>query len=380
MQSNPHLGASNNRVDGSPRSNSIIPSIERRESPLPTRFPLQHKVSDSNIVLDVGRGYPATQNRRTLDELSKGIDLIDLTEDAHDYSKRRRLEPQEIPTENLRPLSYKGSPYHPDIRGAGPQPAPLTMHNQYSGSTLDGSRLDRGSFLRKDQGAFIRNESREQTNQALYYPEDILRGPTGSIAARPTNLIDTSGHPIRTSSSSLVRPPVDDMSQYRESASKADGYLSAAPRDTSFRADRPVSSHHSRGSGSDDAVWRNKANSYRSQRRLLDARDPSWSMSMPQPSLHVSRLQRTERVSHSPARIQEDLLEQSVDCNIDTRIENMPQYHGTQNRRISSHPPVMDGQKKRDTLPASAMRRYEVQLEKSMKPHRHESAPYQERQ
>ena len=76
----------------SPRGHKIIPSIERRDSPMSTGFPLHHKTSDPNILPNATRGALASQYRRPLDELSRRIDLIDLTDDTSEVHKRRRLE------------------------------------------------------------------------------------------------------------------------------------------------------------------------------------------------------------------------------------------------------------------------------------------------
>jgi hypothetical protein len=253
------------------------------------------------------------------------------------------------------------------------------MHNRYFEPMPDGIRVNRMPSRRNDAVPFVISGSREETNHPLYHTKDILRDSSGPAPAIPTIHLEPPETHNGTGFSTIGRPRIDRLSQHRDLGFKADGYETDTPRGTQFREDRPASSHHSRGSGSDDAVWRNKANSYRSQRRLLETQDPSWLASAPKPSFHASRVQRAERVSHSPAFAQEDIVELSPSFNADARAENAPQHYGIQNRRVSSQPPLSDTQRKRDTLPASAMRRYEVQLEKSMNSRRYEPAPHQER-
>lgn len=327
-----HRAATNHKVDGSPRNKTIIPSIEHRESPVPARFSAGHRISDSSIIPgSIPRD--STQYRPPLDELSKGIDLIDLTEDTSEFTKRRRL------------------------------------YNQYSESMAESSKVNRVPFRRLDPAAYILNEPREETHHLPYRPKEMPRISSGMVPAIPTISLDHPGsHSI---------PSVDHLPRYRDSSFMADGYETEAPGVTHFREDRPASGHHVRGSGSDDATWRNKANSYRSQRRLLEAQDPTWSMSVPRSSFQGSRVQIPERAIQSPAFNQEDVVEPAPNFKINATAENASQHYA---RRVSSQPPLLDTQRKRDTLPASAMRRYEVQLEKSINSSRgYEPAPHQER-
>lgn len=375
-----HRPPSRNRSGDSPRSHTIIPSIERRDSPISTGFPLQHKTSNPNILPNVARGTSGSTYRRPLDDLSKRIDLIDLTEDTHEFPKRRRLESQEVLSTPHRTSSYRDDFMKSEALGSRTQPAHLMKHKAYYESVPQGNNLNMAPILRTDPASYMTNRPREETtDQAAYnlnmksyeVPSSI---PRVSLDAPET--FDVSG------STPIGRPRVDTL-PYRNLNSGGDSYLAEPLKEALPRMDRPVSSHHSRGAGSDDAVWRSKANSYGSHRRLLAAQDSAWlsgSTNVPQSSLPASRTHRLERVTHSSAHNQEDFVESSVDLTRDATPEHTPHYYGAQNRRISSQPPVFDGQRKRDALPASAVRRYEVQLEKSLNPHRYGSAPFQERQ
>jgi hypothetical protein len=339
-------------------------------------FPLQHKTSDPNILPNIARGASASQYRRPLDELSKRIDLIDLTEDTHEVPKRRRLESQEVTPDFHRSSSYMGS----GAVGSRIQSAHLTKHKRYFESVPQGNRLDMAPIMRTDSAPYMMNRPREETtDRAAYHPNDKLHDVPSSV---PRILLDSPEAFSGSGSTPIGRPRVDTLPQYRNLNSSGDSYIVEPPKEAPLRMNHPVSSHHSRGAGSDDAVWRSKANSYGSQRRLLAAQDPAWltgSTNVPQSSLPLSKTHRLERVTHSPAHNQEDFVEPPVDLTRDATPDNAPHYYGAQ-RRISSQPPVFDGQRKRDALPASAVRRYEVQLEKSLNPHRYGSAPFQERQ
>ncbi|KAF3393080.1 hypothetical protein DPV78_009378 [Talaromyces pinophilus] len=374
-----HRPPNGNRSGDSPRDHTIIPSIERRDSPISTGFPLQHRTSDPNILPNVARGASASQYRRPLDELSKRIDLIDLTEDTHKVPKRRRLDSQEVPSNTHRSSSYRDEFMGSEALGSRTQPAPLMKHKCYYESVPQGKRPDMAPIMRTDPASYIMNRPRQETtDQAAYHLDNKLHAVPSSV---PRILLDSPEAFNGSGSTSIGRLRVDNP-QYRNLNSSGDSYVAEPPKEVPPRTDHPVSSHHSRGAGSDDAMWRSKANSYGSQRKLLAAQDPTWltpSTNLPHPSLPVSRTHRLERVTHSPAHTQEDFLEPVVDLTRDATPDNTPQYYGGQ-RRISSQPPVFDGQRKRDALPASAVRRYEVQLEKSLNPHRYGSAPYQERQ
>ncbi|KAF5014258.1 hypothetical protein F66182_14824 [Fusarium sp. NRRL 66182] len=230
--------------------------------------------------------------------------------------------------------------------------------------------------MRTDPASYFVNRPRQETDQAAY-PDNNLHAVPSSI---PQVLLDSSEAFNGSGSTPTSRPPINTLPQYRNMSSSGDCFVAEPPKEAPARLDHPASSHHSRGAGSDDAMWRSKANSYGSQRRLLAARDPAWltgSTNVPQSSLPVSRTYGIERATHSPAHNQEDFMEPLVDLTRDATPDTTPHYYGVQ-RRISSQPPF-DGQRKRDALPASAVRRYEVQLEK-LNPHRYGSAPYQERQ
>lgn len=376
-----HRPPSGNRSGDSPRGHTIIPSIERRDSPISTGFPLQHKISDPNILPSVAHGASASQYRRPLDELSKRIDLIDLTEDTHEVPKRRRLESQEAPPNAHRSASssYRDEFRNSEAPGSRTQHAPLIKHKRYYESVSQGKRTEVPPSMRTDQASYNVNRPRQETDQAAYHPDYKLQAVPSSV---PRVLLDSPEAFNGSGSTPIGRPRVDNLPQYRNMDPSGDCYVAEPPKEAPPRLDHPISSHHSRGAGSDDAMWRSKANSYGSQRRLLAAQDPAWLMgstNVPQPSLPLSRTHRIERVTHSPAHNQEDFMEPLVDLTRDATPDATSHYYGAQ-RRISSQPPVFDGQRKRDALPASAVRRYEVQLEKTLNPHRYGSAPYQERQ
>lgn len=366
---------SGNRSGDSPRGHTIIPSIERRDSPISTGFPLQHKTSDPNMLPSVARGPSVSQYRRPLDELSKRIDLIDLTEDTNEIPKRRRLEFQEAPS-NAHRSSYRDEFRSSEAPGSRAQAAPSMKYRRYCESVPQGKRPGVTPIMRTDPASYFVNRPRQETDQAAY-PDNNLHAVPSSI---PQVLLDSSEAFNGSGSTPTSRPPINTLPQYRNMSSSGDCFVAEPPKEAPARLDHPASSHHSRGAGSDDAMWRSKANSYGSQRRLLAARDPAWltgSTNVPQSSLPVSRTYGIERATHSPAHNQEDFMEPLVDLTRDATPDTTPHYYGVQ-RRISSQPPF-DGQRKRDALPASAVRRYEVQLEK-LNPHRYGSAPYQERQ
>ncbi|OKL60592.1 hypothetical protein UA08_04356 [Talaromyces atroroseus] len=364
---------------------------EKKQAPDILRFP------DGSVF---GKIPPATSNKRsshsidfpstpifvagprissegTLEKLSKEIDLIDLTggEDANEFPKRRRLGTRKYSREIHRPSSYADDlPYSYTGKPVS-QHAPVVMRSRYLETMREGVSVDRMPIMRNDPVPLVINGSREETSHPLYH--SIASSSATSVM--PTIQLESPEIYNGIGSSGMGRPRMNPAPLYRDHSFKVDGYETDSPRLTMLREDRPASSHHVRGSGSDDAVWRNKANSYMSQRRLLETRDSSWLASAPKPSFHLRRVQRSERVTHSPAFTQEDIMDPSPTFNVDGRAENALQQYGIQNRRVSSQPPLSDTQRKRDTLPASAMRRYEVQLERSLNSRRYEPAPHQER-
>lgn len=324
-----YRSASNNQVGGSPRSNAIIPSIEHRDSPTPTRFSTGPRVSDSNYISDAISGASTAYYRRPLDELSQKIDLIDLTEDPPEFSKRRRLESREFSHDSHRPSSYKEDFAYSYTGKSASQRAPAVILNQDFGPIPDGSGVTRMPKRRNEALPFIMNGSREETDHKLHHTKDILRDSPGAVTIPPLEAPEIH---IGSGFSVLSRPHIDRLPQYRDPSLKADGYETESPRVKVYREERSANSHHSRGFGSDDAVWRNKANSYRSQRRLLEAQDPSWSKSMPKSSFYTSRAQRPERATHSPAFTQEDNVEPFPNVSFETRAEISPRHYTIQGR------------------------------------------------
>lgn len=353
----------------SPRGHKIIPSIERRDSPMSTGFPLHHKTSDPNILPNATRGALASQYRRPLDELSRRIDLIDLTDDTSEVHKRRRLEAQEVAPEFHHSSSFLGAD------GAG-QSANLAKHKRYTESRIHGNSRDNTPIVMADPTPYMMNRPRDETSdRATYHPINSLHHVSRSA---PWVLLDSSEASKGPGNSPLGPPRIDTLHHYRNINTSSDNLIAGPPYEAPSRMDHPASSRPIRGTGSDDAVWRSKANSYGSQRKLLAAHDPAWlpgPANAPQP---VSRTHRLERVTQSPAHNQEDVGEPLVDLTGDATPDSAPRYYGGQQRTFSQ-PPVFEGQRKRDALPASAVRRYEVQLEKSLDSHRYNSAPFQER-
>lgn len=351
-----HRPPSDSRGGDSPRSHMIIPSIERRDSPISLGFPLQHKTSDPNILPNVARAASASQYRRPLDELSKRINLIDLTEETHEVPKRRRLGSQEVTPDSHQSSSYISS------EAVGSQ-THLTKHKRYFEPVSQVDRLDIAPNMRTDQVPYVLNRPRvESSNRPASHADKKPHVPS----AIPRSILDSPEAFNGSGSMPIGRPRFGTLPQYRDPNSSGDSYVAELPKEAPSRVDHPLTSHHNRGAGSDDAMWRSKANSYGSQRRLLAAQDPAWltgSTNMAQSSLPVSRTHEFDRVAHSPAHNQEDLIGPIVDLTRDATPDSTPVYYGSQ-RRISSQPPVFDGQRKRDTLPASAVRRYEVQRER----------------
>lgn len=364
----------------SPRNYPMLQSIERRDSPHSIGSSLQHKSSDPNILSHNAAAHSISHTRRPFEELSRAVDLIDLTDDSFEVSKRRRVESKEVPSKFYRSTVYKEEPVISVIANQRTQPRQLHSQSRYVEPVPPLNRLDMGPSRNDGFTLHSRTISREElTDNTANPPTARLRHPSSSDHSKPP------GRAPQILDGSAVVARIENVPQYRDFNYEGDGYVAAAANQTaatSLRGHPQVKSHHARGARSDDAVWRGKVNSYEAHRNFLDSQNSALSAGPRGTSsqsflLPTSRSQGRARDDHGFAEYGQRHTEQVIDLIFSPPSENVHHWGAARTRRISSQPPVLEGQRKKDLLPASTLRRYEVQLERSMNHHRQGSAPFQ---
>lgn len=337
------LATNYDRYHPSFQDNTILPSIEHPDFFNTERPPPRNRVSDSTCTQRGAHDNSKTTRERPFEDLSRRIDVINLDDDDSDHPKRRRLEPRH----SLSSLPRSSSCGTDDIL--------QRVEKQQSDS-----RRYVGRVLATNQEAnLLTRGNSEQTVHTLSRSRPSLERPSMEVIREPCENFHREDGPY------IVNPRLDTHRPNKILVPRNNAYVIEPLRNTTnreiHRLYRPSPGH-----GSDGAGWRAKANSYETQREIINNEDPLRAGNMHSSQLHPIWSQPSERhqlgVPHS-----------QVDSRSTSRSSKDPgagdwtppashQLHGA---HPTSQNSVFVTQKRKDALPVSAIRRYEVQLEKS---------------
>lgn len=334
-------------MEASPRSHVVLPSIETPDSSvvMPWR---EDEVRNFTMMPDVSlKNSPRTSGRR-VDDLSHGINVIDLTDDG-DVPKRRRLEGQESVHENRAPVSPSGHHLHsasslwrPSQRFASYELRPLhdTAESLGPNAVVHGRRpvaAPRHELVPLSPRAHLRADMAPAPAPAPAQP--VYRGLGDRVMWEPAE-----------------RPAVPYSTYIPEGQSVADGRY-VGHTETRYVTTRDGDRHPDL----DGPAWRSKARSYELERRLIDAQE--------------SRAQDFRVVETRPAYQREQRPEAGYYTEEAMTNRAAPHVH-----RVSGHIPVPVSDtdsdsgryapypsRRKGALPASAVRRYRFEREKTFR-------------
>lgn len=374
-------------VETPSRDRIILPSIEISDS-LPTRRALDdNRIGDTRGIPREHHGVPSYLAWRPVEDLSQRINVIKLTDSVEENTKRRRLDLQE-------------SQYHVSTLRDEPRPAFTgSLQRPAKSSIPPSNHVSRSTTRHEDTGQYRMHGMRG----GISYVIPSHGSPYSSL--RPKVASDSRGATAHHGDDILIlespahhpgvnrHPPfssrVASLSQSGDRYVGNDGYLT---RRVIHDHTNPVLDNQGRRSGLDAPAWRSKANLYESERRLIIAQEPSTPTGMHgfPASSHVTQTGRQERQietlpsSHhrTPEPIAMNENRRPFKNELST-LQNLRQY------KLRGTPPVLESgpdpidsdrqnwhsNRKKDTLPVSAVRRYEVQLEKSLNSDRYDRLP-----
>jgi hypothetical protein len=209
------------------------------------------------------------------------------------------------------------------------------------------------------EATLLKRDNSEQTVHTISRSRLSLERPSMEVIREPSENFHREDGPY------IVDPRLDTHRPNKVLVPRSNGYMVEPSRSTTNRETqrlyRPSSGHGSDGSG-----WRAKANSYETQREIINSEDPLRAGNVHSSQLHPIWSQPSERHQFGVPHNQVDsrsTFRSSKDPG--TRDWTPPASHQLHGLRPTSQNSVFVTQKKKDTLPVSAIRRYEVQLEKS---------------
>ncbi|CRG85597.1 hypothetical protein PISL3812_02642 [Talaromyces islandicus] len=337
------------RDDSFFQNNTILPSIEYPDFVNTERPPVRSRASDSTHAQRGIYENSSTTRERPFEDLSRRIDVINLDGDNSDHPKRRRLESQHSLPSLRRPSSCGNDGFFQSIEQ--PQPDP----RRYVGRVLDDNAMHMVPATNPDAKFLTRGHS-EQRVQAISRLRPSVEKPSMEVIREPSEGFHREDGPY------IVNPRLDPFRPNTVLVPRTSSYVIEPSRNTTNRETHRLY-RPSPGHGSDGAGWRAKANSYEMQREIINSEDPSRAGSMHSSQLLPIRSQPSERHQLGVPIDSRSTSRSSIDPG--ARDWTPPTSHQLHGVRPTSQNSVFVTQKKKDTLPVSAIRRYEVQLEKS---------------
>ncbi|KAH8693084.1 hypothetical protein BGW36DRAFT_33749 [Talaromyces proteolyticus] len=344
-----------------PHEQTIFPSIEGSDLSAIEKSLARNRAYDSYSLHRTVHRDAIAQLDRPIEDLSRKIDVINLTDEGKDYPKRRRLQLEQISSDLRRPVSCENIALHRLGDKRLPIIPPLTARNRHIGQALDNRDVYRMPIASRDSN-FLMEEHLEQPIHTITRPEASLEKSSMKAGLAPT------GDYIRDDHRYTVDPYLDTLKQSKGPMLSNENYLVELPRNKVTQ--KPYIAGHPHFSyRPDNSGWRSKANDYEYQRGIIDAEDYTRPSSAHGPQQHVGLLQPGERhePDHPNARLDPRAASWGSRSSV-PQYSPAPSSHKLHGFRASSRGSPSATQKKKDGLPVSAIRRYEVQLEKSMNP------------
>lgn len=391
------------RVDVSPQRHIVLPSIEVPESPPSPRQWVDHRTSQTHR--NEFQGHSQTHLRRPVEDLSRRINMINVADNRNESSKRRRLEYDERPY-NL--------PHHQSSPGDGPQPMfpqsferperqhiPMVAHGTPPGTSRNDHQFYRAEVIPRERQQMTRHPPeripiREPSPPPLMQSDSDVPRPMGQGFSRPSDVpvfLDSSQHSVGSIRRSPIHSRFASLSHNRGFPVRDEGYVTESGNVPNLPETQPLYVRSGRdppARGTDAPAWRSKASLYESERRRIYSQGSSWPADMHSHevhSLHASQPPPHDRdieVISSPRRNvprATDHIRDGGSLRIDPGFHQNPPLH--QPRAKSQVSAVVDGftsstqhgsyvNGNKETLPPSAVRRYEVQLGKTLDPIRYD--------
>jgi hypothetical protein len=346
------LATNYDRDNSSFHDNTILPSIEHPDFVNTQRLPIRGRPSGSTYTQRGIHDNPTTTRERPFEDLSRRIDVITLDDDNSDHPKRRRLESHHSLSSLRRPSSCGNDGLVQRIEKQQPD------SRHYVGRVLDDNVVHTVPTTNRDANILTRGHS-EQIVHTIAHPRPSLERPSMEVIREPSENFHREDGPL------TVNPHLDPLRPNTVLVPRNNSYVIERSRNTTDRETHRLY-RPSPGHGSDDAGWRAKANSYEMQREIINSEDPSRAGSVLSSQLHSIRSQPSERHQLSVPYNQIDSRSTSRSSkDPGARDWTPPTAHQLHGVRPTSQNSGFVAQKKKDTLPVSAIRRYEVQLEKS---------------
>ncbi|QKX56456.1 uncharacterized protein TRUGW13939_03561 [Talaromyces rugulosus] len=346
------LATNYDRDNSSFQDNTILTSIEHPEFLNTERPPVRSRANDSTHAQRGTYDNSTTARERPFEDLSRRIDVINLDDDSSDHPKRRRLEPRHSLSSIRRPSSCGNDDLFQRVE------KPQLDPRRYVGPILDDNAMYRVPAISREATLLTRGNS-EQTVHTISRSRLSLERPSMEVIREPSENFH------REDGLHIVNPRLDTHRPNKVLVPRNNGYMVEPSRTTTNRETHRLY-RPSPGHGSDSSGWWAKANSYETQREIINNEDPLRAGNVHSSQLHPIWPQLGERNQLGVPHNQVDSRSTSRSSkDPGTRDWTPPASHQLHSPRPTSQNSVFVTQKKKDTLPVSAIRRYEVQLEKS---------------
>lgn len=329
-------------METSPRSHVVLPSIEAPDSSLVMQRRGDEARNFTTMPDEPLKNSPRSSGRR-VDDLSRGINVIDLTDDG-DAPKRRRLEGQDSVHGKRAPASPGGHyPYgadnlwRPSQRYASYEPRPL--HD-----TVDA--VGPNAAIHDHLPVTVPHHEAVPVS-----PRAHLRADMTSVPAQPVY----RGTGDRVMWETAERPAVHYFTYAPEGQSVVDAryvgqaetrYVTTWDRNRHLDLDRPS--------------WRSKARLYENERRLIDAQESRAPDVRVVETWPYQREHKTEAGYYTEDTMTTRTAPQAY--RVRTHVPIPASDAGGDSSRYAPYP-----SRRRDGLPASAVRRYKFEREKTLR-------------
>lgn len=402
MHPSENLPVHHDKVDVSPQGHIVLPSIEAPESPPSPRQWADHRTSQTHR--SEFQGHSQTHLRRPVEDLSRRINMINVTDNRNESSKRRRLEYDERPYNlpHYQPPPGDGSqPIFPQtFEGSERQHVPMVAHGTQPGTSRNDHHFYSSHVIPRERQQVTRHQPesipiREPSLPPLMRSNSDIPRPIGQGFSRSSDVpafLDPSQHSVGSIRRSPIHSRFASLSHSRGFPVRDDGYVTESGNVPNLPDAQPLYVRSGRdlpARGTDSPAWRSKASLYESERRRIHSQGSSWPADAHNHELHYLHASqppshdRVIEVISSPRRNAPkatDHIRDGGSLRLDAGFHQNPPLH--QPRAKPQVPAVVDCfastnqhgsyvNGNRETLPPSAVRRYENQLGKTLDPIRY---------
>jgi hypothetical protein len=395
------------RMDVFPQDRIVLPSIEVPESPTSARQAADHRTRYTHRFPREFQGHSEMYLRPAVEDLSRRINVIRVTDNRSENLKRRRLE-------------YEETPYYVSHLQSSPVVGPQSVFTQSFGRperqhiTLSEPGIHPRSSRNDDQLYRMQVIPHERQQTMRHEPERIQVHELSTLPSRQPDsdisrpMIQAFSH--RSDATVILDSSQDTVGSVREYPIHS-RFASLSHRDLPVRHEcyvaEPGNVHNSsdtqpqyvrsgrdllgvhgpaRGIDPDTSAWRTKASLYESERRHIYSDGSSWPVGVHRPGFH------SLHASQSRPRDAENIFFPRPH---DPKATGSGRDRGSLRRDLNQHPPAHQPRAKsqvpitslddvdsikqhgsylsraKQGLPPSAVRRYEVQLGKTLDPIRY---------